>query len=527
MMNNSEVSKENQGVWVPDLGDGNYKNPIIYADYSDPDIVRVGDDFYLIASSFNCTPGLPVLHSKDLVNWKIVNYICQGLPLPGYEKPQHGKGIWAPSIKYYNGKVWVYVCTPDEGLFMTNTEDPAGEWSPLVHVKKVVGWIDSCPFWDEDGQGYLLHAFAKSRSGLSSLLHLCKLSEDGTEIIDDGKIIIDVVGKHHVMEGPKMFKRNGYYYVSAPAGGIEHGYQVTMRSKNIYGPYEEKLAIHEGNNSINGPRQGGFVDLDCGETWFAHFQDLDAYGRVVNLEPVKWVDDWMLIGEDVDGDGIGEPVEVCKKPNVGKAYPIEIPQTSDEFEEEKLGLQWQWHANWQKEWYSLTERKGYMRLYASKLPEGGKTIFDAGNLLLQKFPAPEFKVSAKLEFNPEKASDLAGLIISGMDYCYLALSKENNNLKLSLVKGIGSLEDRKETSIESVNIEIKKGEAIYLKAAVKKGALCNFSYSMDGENYKVIGTEFKATPGRWIGAKAGIFCLNLQNEESKGFADFDYVRVEK
>lgn len=524
-MENTENLKENLGVWVPDLGDGTYKNPIIYADYSDPDIVRVDEDFYMIASSFNCTPGLPVLHSKDLVNWKIVNHICKDIPLPGYDKPQHGKGIWAPSIKYHDGKVWVYVCTPDEGLFMSNTVDPMGEWSPLVHVKKVTGWIDPCPFWDEDGQGYLLHAFAKSRCGISSLLHLCKLSEDGTEIIDDGKIIIDVVGKHHVMEGPKMFKRNGYYYISAPAGGIDHGYQVTMRSRNIYGPYEEKLAIHEGKSSINGPRQGGFVELDSSETWFAHFQDLYAYGRVVNLHPVKWVDDWMIIGEDEDGDGIGEPMEVCKKPNVGAVYPIDVPQTSDEFDNEKLGLQWQWHANPKKEWYSLTEKEGWMRLYASKLPEGGKTLFDAGNLLLQKFPAPQFEVTTKLVFLPEKNYDIAGLMISGMEYFYLALREGKEGLELSAVKGIGDLEKREEIQIERVNLTSNK--EIYLKVKVDRGALCSFSYSIDGQNYKAIGETFKAVQGRWIGAKVGVFCVNTANENSTGYADFDWVRLSK
>jgi len=513
------------GVWVPDLGDGNYKNPIIYADYSDPDIVRVGDDFYMIASSFNCTPGLPVLHSKDLVNWKIVNHICSDIPLSGYERPQHGKGIWAPSIKYHEGKVWVYVCTPDEGLFMSNTCDPVGEWSPLVHVKKVTGWIDSCPFWDDDGQGYLLHAFANSRCGLSSLLHLCKLSKDGKEITDLGKIIIDVVGKHIVMEGPKMFKRNGYYYISAPAGGIEHGYQVTMRSRNIYGPYEEKIAIHEGNSSINGPRQGGFVTLDSGETWFAHFQALEAYGRVVNLHPVKWVDDWMIIGEDEDEDGIGEPIEVCKKPNIGAVYPIKVPQTSDEFDSEKLGLQWQWHANWNKEWYSLTERKGWIRLYSSTIPTGEIILFNAANLLLQKFPAPEFEVTTKVAFSPQSDSDITGFMISGMEYFYLVLRKAEGGLTLNAIKGYGDLEAREEIELDSISLSTKDQQEIYLRVTVKNGALCYFNYSEDGMNFKKLGEEFKAIAGRWIGAKFGIFCVNTENEKSTGYADFDWVRV--
>ena len=350
---------------------------------------------------------------------------------------------------------------------------------------------------------------------------------------NDGKIIIDVVGIHKVMEGPKMFKRNGYYYISAPAGGIKHGYQVTMRSKNIYGPYEEKISIHEGNNSINGPRQGGFVDLDCGETWFAHFQDLDAYGRVVNLQPVKWVDDWMIIGEDVDGDGIGEPMEICIKPNIKTKnnleteYKVEVPQTSDEFDSEKLGLQWQWHANPKPKWYSLTDREGWMRLFAKKLPQGASTLFWAPNLLLQKFPAPEFEVETKLVFSPKQNFDITGLMISGIEYFYLSLKKIINGFNLSLVKGYGDLENRDEIVIESIDLDLDGNEEIFLNVRVEKGAVCNFSFSKDGHSYQDIGERFKATPGRWIGAKVGIFCLNVGNEDSEGFVDFDWVRVSK
>ena len=326
--NSPYVSK----VWVADNGDGTYKNPVLHADYSDPDLIRVGDDYYLTASSFNYVPSLPILHSKDLINWTIIgNVFTKQPPFETYDSVQHGGGVWAPAIRYHNGEFYIYYPDPDLGIYMVKSKNPSGPWSAPLLVKKAKGWIDPCPFWDEDGKAYLINGMAGSRAGIKSCLILSQMSQDGTILYDDGVMVFDGHDKNPTIEGPKMYKRNGYYYIMAPAGGVGKGWELAMRSKNIYGPYEQKVVLEQGLSTTNGPHQGGWVETQTGESWFLHFQDKDAYGRIAHLEPVKWVNDWPLMGVDKDGNGIGEPVLTYQKPNVGKTYPIETPQESDEF----------------------------------------------------------------------------------------------------------------------------------------------------------------------------------------------------
>jgi beta-xylosidase len=206
-------------VWVADNGDGTYKNPILYADYSDPDVIRSGDDFYLVASSFNAAPGLPILHSKDLVNWTIIGHVFkQQIPKDVFNKPQHGNGVWAPSIRYHEGEFFIFYPDPDFGIYMTKAKHPAGPWSEPLLIKEAKGWIDPCPLWDEDGKAYLVSALAASRSGVKSIIVVSRMSPDGTKLLDDGAMVFDGHDKHPTVEGPKFYKRNGYYYIFAPAG---------------------------------------------------------------------------------------------------------------------------------------------------------------------------------------------------------------------------------------------------------------------------------------------------------------------
>ena len=338
--------------WNGDNGDGTYRNPILYTDYSDPDVCRVGEDYYMVASSFCNTPALPVLHSKDLVNWKMLSYVLDEIDEPGYEKPLHGHGVWAPAIRYHEGEFYVYYPMPDEGIFMCKAKDAAGSWSKPVCVKAAKGWIDPCPFWDEDGKAYLVNGFAKSRSGIKSILHLSPMSWDGTKVLGEGQHIFDGRNTQPTIEGPKMYKRNGFYYILAPAGSVKAGWQTALRSKNIYGPYEERIVMIQGDTNINGPHQGGWVDTPSGENWFIHFQDVGNAGRIVHLQPMRWENDWPVIGKD-DGDGFGMPVESWKKPDVGAVYPKVSPDDSDDFSGESLGLQWQWNANHRSDWYRM------------------------------------------------------------------------------------------------------------------------------------------------------------------------------
>ena len=503
-------------VWIPDNGDGTYKNPIVYADYSDPDVIRVGSDYYMVASSFNCQPGVPVLHSKDLVNWKIINHVYDHLPLQRYQKMQAGQGSWAPSIRYYKGLYYVYFCTPEDGLFMASAPDPAGKWT-ITLVQNVSGWEDPCPFWDDNGQAYLLHG----RVGAGpAILH--KMSPDGKKLLDNGAIIYRDDKKQPTLEGFKfMEKRDGYYYFAAPAGGVAGGWQSVFRSKNIYGPYEDKIVLHQGNTAVNGPHQGGLVETQTGEWWFIHFQDKDAYGRILNLQPATWKNGWPVIGEDKDDIGIGQPVLTYKMPNVGKKYPATGPQTSDEFNSSALGLQWQWQAAPQANWSSLIAHKGFIRLNAIANPTDSGSLFNAPNLLLQKFTAPSFTAITKLQFHPASNADRAGLTIAGNSYMYLCIEKQGVGNNIVLYQG-----KRARVAIPKSLVTISiNTNTVWFKVSVDDKAMCKYAYSLDGEKFTDIGDVYKAEKGTWIGAKIGLACVNPGLLESKGYVDVDFFRI--
>lgn len=524
-------------VWVSDEGNGMYRNPVLHADYSDPDVCAVGEDYFLTASSFNCTPGLPILHSKDLVNWKIVNYALKKVePMEYYNEARHGKGVWAPSIRFHEGMYYIYWGDPDFGIFMVKTRDPYGEWDKPVLVKAGKGMIDPCPLWDDDGRVYLAHAWAGSRAKFNSVLTVCELNKEGTAVISDPVLVFDGNdGINHTIEGAKFYKRNGFYYLFAPAGGVVSGWQLVMRSKNVYGPYEARIVMAQGKTDINGPHQGGWVDTPAGESWFLHFQDKGAYGRVLHLNPMKWINDWPVIGVDKDGDGCGDPVSRYRKPKTDKTYPIETPVESDEFDTRKLGLQWEWHANYQ-DVFGFTTNMGYARIYGHELSPHFKNFWEVPNLLMQKFPAEEFTATAKLKVSAKDDGQLSGLIIMGWDYSWIGVEKQGEKflLKQAVCKDAeqGNLEQVSTLAVLEPSRKFEAGlfpnyeREIYIRVHVDKGAYCRFSYSLDGKKFTEAGTLFKARQGKWIGAKVGMFSVTPHGKE-RGWMDVDWFRVEK
>lgn len=524
-------------VWVSDEGNGMYRNPVLHADYSDPDVCAVGEDYFLTASSFNCTPGLPILHSKDLVNWKIVNYALKKVePVEYYNEARHGKGVWAPSIRFHEGMYYIYWGDPDFGIFMVKTRDPYGEWDAPVLVKAGKGMIDPCPLWDDDGRVYLAHAWAGSRAKFNSVLTVCELNKEGTKVISDPVLVFDGNdGVNHTIEGAKFYKRNGFYYLFAPAGGVVSGWQLVMRSKDVYGPYEARIVMAQGKTDINGPHQGGWVDTPAGESWFLHFQDKGAYGRVLHLNPMKWVNDWPVIGVDKDGDGCGDPVSRYRKPKTDKTYPIETPVESDEFDTRKLGLQWEWHANYQ-DVFGFTTNMGYVRIYGHELSPHFKNFWEVPNLLMQKFPAEEFTATAKLKVSAKDDGQLSGLIIMGWDYSWIGVEKQGEKflLKQAVCKDAeqGNLEQVSTLAVLEPSRKFEAGlfpnyeREIYIRVHVGKGAYCRFSYSLDGKKFTEAGTLFKARQGKWIGAKVGMFSVTPHGKE-RGWVDVDWFRVEK
>lgn len=508
-------------VWVADNKDGTYKNPILHSDYSDPDVIRVGDDYYMTASSFEAIPGLPILHSKDLVNWTIIGAALKRQPpFEHFSKPRHGEGVWAPAIRFHKGEFYIYYPDPDFGIYRITAKNPAGPWTEPILVAGGKGLIDPCPFWDDDGKAYLTHAFAGSRAGIKSIIIIKQMNVEGSKVLDDGIIVYDGHDLDPTIEGPKVYKRNGWYYLFAPAGGVSTGWQTVLRSKSIYGPFERRVVVDQGSTPVNGPHQGAWIDTKTGEHWFIHFQDKGAYGRIAHLQPMKWLNDWPVIGIDKDADGKGEPVLVHKKPNVGKSYPIVTPDESDEFNDHQLGLQWQWQANPQPYWAIATGKT--LRLYSYQIPDSAKSYWDVPNILMQKFPAEEFKTTTRLVFKPRLDGERAGMVIMGMDYAYLSLVKRADGTFITY--NTCSKADQGNRETEKI-IGKAEGDAMYMRIEVSKGAKCKFSYSTDGTNFKDINESFVARPGKWIGAKIGLFCTRTVVTNDSGFADIDWFRV--
>ena len=415
--------------YVTDIKNGCYQNPVLPMDFSDPDAIRVGEDYYLISSSFTYLPGVPVLHSKDLVHWERIGNCVERLPFDRYAQPAHGCGTWAPALRYHAGRFYAFIPLPDEGIFYTEATDPAGPWSALHCVKSASGWIDPCPLWDDDGSVYMAHAFAKSRCGIKHKIQLSRLDPETLEVVEDGPIVFDGTLSQPTAEGPKMYKRNGWYYIFIPAGGVEYGWQTVLRARNVYGPYEEKIVMHQGTSSINGPHQGAWVTAPDGSDWFLHFQDRFELGRVVHLQPMYWHSDWPFIGLEQNGDGIGEPVTEwdCPKGEAGPGLQI-----GDSFTNGKPGLQWQWQANPQPEAWLRPVAGDALHLVCG----ASGSLWRQPNVLSQMLPAADFTANVTLGLAGCGAGAKVGLSVMGQKYSAIELCRTAQGCTVQLVQGM-------------------------------------------------------------------------------------------
>lgn len=483
----------------------NYQNPIIKSDYSDPDVIRVKDSYYMIASSFNHTPCLPILKSENLVDWKIVNYIWDKLPFDTYDKVMHGCGVWAPSIREHNNKFYALVPFPDEGIFVTETDDiENGKWSEPRLLIKGPGIEDPCPIWVDD-KCYLVVGFVKSRIGFNSMLAVYEVSSDLTKQLSDYKIVFDGHNIAPTVEGPKFHFRNGFFYILAPCGSVKTGWQIALRSKNIYGPYEMKIILMQNDSKINGPHQGALIDMPNDEWAFIHFSDQGPYGRVICLEPARWIDDWPVCGLVKDELLAGTAVEnhpylIDKKSD----YKI---QSSDDFKDNKLSLMWQCPANIKSNFFKFDNG-----LILNAINGDIKPLNLLPNSLLTKILYPSFEVKTKAILNLEE-KDEAGLCYMGQSYSYITIKRINNKNHLLIKKGnFNELDD------EIIYDEIyDNNEIIYNLKYIEPN-----KYSL-GFNNKYLPFSFIATPGRWIGGKYGIYAKGLNN----GYAKFDYFKCNK
>lgn len=524
-------------VWCPDNGDGTYTNPVIDADYSDPDVCVVGDDYYMTASSFNCIPGLPILHSKDLVNWEIIGHALEELtPKEEFDNPSHGNGVWAPSIRYHKGTFYIYWGDPDHGVFRVTAKDPAGPWTKPLCVIEGKGMIDTTPLWDEDGRCYLVNGWANSRSRFASVITVRELNKQGTRPIGDPVIVFDGNGtENRTAEGPKFYKRDGWYWIMFPAGGVPTGFQMAIRSKNPYGPYESKKVLAQGKTDINGPHQGGWVHTSQGEDWFLHFQDKGCYGRVVHLQPVTWKDNWPVMGIVPSKGYCGEPVRTYRKPKTPEPTSIVNPVESDEFNAPKLGLQWQWHANYQQT-FGMPTSFGTFRLYTHKVSENYKNLWEVPNLMLQKTPTEKFTATAKIRFTSKAQDQLGGIIMMGHNYSALVVKRVGEVFQLQQItchdadKGkpetVKVLATLKPTAKDEIDYQPAIHEDIYLRMKVADGK-CHFAYSTNGKKYQDVGDELTMKEGKWIGAKIGLVAIEPAGKTNRGWIDADWFRVTK
>ncbi|MFV0521680.1 MAG: glycoside hydrolase 43 family protein [Mangrovibacterium sp.] len=532
----SSVGVNAQG-WNADLGNGKYKNPILHVDYSDPDVCAGGDGYYyMTASSFHNSPGLPILKSGDLVNWELVGYALQEqVPVEHFRTVQHGNGVWAPSIRFHNGEYYIFWGDPDFGIYMVKTANPSGAWDKPTLVKSGKGYIDTCPLWDDDGKAYLSYAFAGSRASVKSVVMLSEMTPDGTRLIGNPAVIFDGHDDHPTVEGSKLYKIDGKYWQMSPAGGVKPGWQIAMRADNIWGPYEVKTVLHQGNTDMNGPHQGGYVETPNGDGWFIHFQDRWAFGRIVYLEPVEWIDGWPIMGKDINNDGIGEPVEEWTKPNVGKSFPITPLVSSDEFNGHQYGLQWQWQANQDpsRQWGWISGNKGYMRLNCLPKQDNYIQKWMDPNLFMQKLPGANFTATTKFTFenNPDAEECSTGLIVFGEDYAYIAIEQDKSG-KLRLVqRSMNDARTSKDGEKELATIDINTNQ-LYFRAKVEmleqvapyQGKV-TFYYSINGKKFKQLGESFTPRAGRWVGAKIGLFAEGSKKLSDTSYADYDWFRV--
>jgi xylan 1,4-beta-xylosidase len=492
-------SEEKEGLWWGDQGNGTYINPILNADYSDPDVIRVGDRYYMICSDFHFI-GMQVLESEDMVNWKVISQIYDKLEHPDWNaNKRYGAGAWAPALRYHDGKFWMFVCTPHEGLLMSQAESPYGPWTPLHTVCAAERWEDPCPFWDEDGKAYL----GRSQWGGGSIV-LHGMSPDGKKLLDEGRIVYT----GPVAEGTKFLKKDGYYYISIPEGGVSTGWQTILRSKNIYGPYEKKVVLEQGSTAVNGPHQGALVDTPDGQWWFFHFQATEPLGRVVHLQPVYWKDGWPMIGVDMDMNGIGEPVYVWNKPEVNGDPEAHIPQTDDEFTEGKLGLQWQFNHNPDWEHIRISSKEKGLNIYAQQ----ASMLSDARNVMTQKMTGYEGEAETLLDFWEMADGQFAGICCLGSEYRGAGVLAEGGQYYLAVEKN---------GKLEKVS-QLKKGK---LSLKLQLDAVNNvhqFYFRSGNREYRTCGEAFSMHSGNWKGARLGLFTYNRKQKAGK--VRFDYFK---
>jgi beta-xylosidase len=509
-----------------------YRNPVLYADYSDPDVLRSGKRYFLVASSFHFSPGIPVLESVDLVHWRILGHVLSRLEFaPGYdllppfqltdatagpvgEGQRYAGGVWAPALRYHDHRFYVYWPTPTEGIFVSTAARMQGPWSKPVSVLAGPGFEDPCPFWDADGRAYLIHA----KVGAGSLI-LHRMSPDGTRVLDAGRTIVEDRVNLPVIEGPKLYRRHGWYYIFAPIGGVGSGGQAVLRARSIEGPYEWRVVLVAGQTNVKGPHQGGYVETPSGQGWFVHFSSTGAFGRITYLEPVRWQDDWPIIGDPIDDSAQGQPVAEHAVPvahSAGQSYRL---QDSDEFNTQTLGLQWEWNHNPDDRLWSLSARPGFLRLRAAP----AQYLVSARNTLTQILQGPAETLTARLDISHLGDAQRAGLVLFGVRPTWIGVVREHGSSYLTYA-----------SAGEETRGPVLPGAVIDLRAQVSPDQSVSFAYATDPHGpFQAFGPATALSRfSWWKGSRPGLFTfIKAQpgaaiDPESDGYVDVDWFHVE-
>ncbi|MET7517974.1 family 43 glycosylhydrolase [Streptomyces sp. NPDC005480] len=499
------------GTWG-DQGDGTYVNPILPGDFSDWDCIRVGADYYGITSTFGYAPGVAVLHSRDLVNWRTlggaVGELTTIAPELNWDRMnRYGRGVWAGAIRHRAGRYWVYFNTPDEGFFMTSAASPTGPWEPLTSVWRTSGWDDPCPFWDDGGQGYLVTTHYSD----SYKIHLFKMSADGKSLIGPSTVIHQSPGS----EANKLYKINGLYYHLYSEVKPEGRVLMMNRGSSLYGPFETRQLEHVDAAVDREPNQGGLVQAPDG-TWHfvTHHGHGDWDGRVLSLLPVTWVDGWPILGA-VGADGIGAMVWTGQVPAGGTpGLPVDaLPSvvTSDLFTDTRLKPQWEWYYQPRADHWSLTERPGFLRLKAFA-PLAGDNLTKVGNTLTQRVlrTTGGATVTVRLELAGLTDGQHAGLCHYAATYAGLGARRSGTTTTLA----------------HNVDGSLTYGpvvtqNSVWLRTTWDVNGVNRFSYSFDGNTFTAFGGIYQLSWGGYRGDRVGLYTYN---PNGTGYVDIDEVQ---
>lgn len=502
-----------------------YRNPIIDADVPDPDAIRVGDSFYLVASSFHRAPGLPVFVSDDLVEWKRVGYALErNEPAAWFALPRRGGGVWAPSIRYHDGLFHVVYPDPDQGVFVVTAANPAGPWSPPWLLLAGLGIIDPCPLWDDDGRTYLVHGWARSRSGRKNVLtvvpvdaQLTKTTGPAVDVIDG-----DRLDGFTTLEGPKFYRRAGEYWIFAPAGGVATGWQTAFRSRSPYGPYEHRIVLSQGDTPVNGPHQGAWVEDGDGGDWFLHFQDRGVYGRVLHLQPMAWGEDgWPVMGEAVAG-GPAQPVVQHPSPR-GSQQGLRTLAHRDAFADGLPSADWQWEANPDPDAVFPPDagHGGAGGLLLRGSPDAGD-LRTLPRVLSQPLPGQRSTASVDVELVDARRGARAGIAVLGLAYVWAGVRRIDGGVEA--VVAVREQEDARERVLSRMPLGSPE-----VRVTLEVDADARVYVSVEAGTARIeVDPQFRAVAGHWVGAAISLFAAHPHgaDETVARFADFDITMGE-